>query len=76
MTIILNLGSSFPFHFLVTSQTSGSAWQWPVIIQKALRHKSVLNTMKYIHTLQVKDEDFEETVAITPEEIRQLGKGG
>jgi integrase len=45
-------------------------------IQKALRHKSVLNTMKYIHTIQIKDEDFEETVATTPEEIRQLGKAG
>jgi integrase len=47
-----------------------------VKIQKALRHKSVLNTMKYIHTIQFKDEDFEETVATTPEEIRQLGKAG
>ena len=45
-------------------------------IQEALRHKSVLNTMKYIHTIQFKDEDFEETVATTPEEIRQLGKAG
>ena len=45
-------------------------------IQKALRHKSVLNTMKYIHTIQFKDEDFEETVTTTPEEIRQLGKAG
>jgi len=45
-------------------------------IQKALRHKSVLNTMKYIHTIPFKDEDFEETVATTPEEIRRLGKAG
>jgi integrase len=45
-------------------------------IKKMLRHKQVANTMKYIHTLQFKDEDFEETVATTPEEIRKLGKAG
>ena len=43
-------------------------------IKKMLRHKQVANTMKYIHTLQFKDEDFEETVATTPEEIRKLGQ--
>jgi integrase/transposase-like protein len=45
-------------------------------IQKALRHKSVLNTMKYIHTIPFKDEDFEIAVATTPEDIKQLGKAG
>jgi integrase len=45
-------------------------------IQKALRHKNIQNTMKYIHTVQFKETDFEETVATTPEEIRQLGKAG
>jgi integrase len=45
-------------------------------IKKMLRHKQVANTMKYIHTLQFKDEDFEETVVTTPEEIRKLGKAG
>jgi hypothetical protein len=45
-------------------------------VKKMLRHKSVLNTMKYIHTVNFADEDFEETVATTPEEIRQLGKAG
>jgi hypothetical protein len=28
-------------------------------IKKMLRHKQVANTMKYIHTIQFKDEDFE-----------------
>ena len=46
-------------------------------VQKALRHKSVLNTMKYIHTVQnLREDDFEETVATTPEEVRRLGKAG
>ena len=46
-------------------------------VQKALRHKSVLNTMKYIHSIQnLREDDFEETTATTPEEIRKLGKAG
>src|SRR5665647_3322921 len=46
-------------------------------VKKMLRHKSILNTMKYIHAVQkLKDEDFEEAVATTPEEVRQLGKAG
>lgn len=47
-----------------------------LIIQKALRHRQISNTMKYIHTIEFKDDDFEETVATTPEEIRRLGKAG
>ena len=48
-----------------------------LMVKKALRHKSVLNTMKYIHTIQnLRDDDFEETTATTPEEIRKLGKAG
>jgi len=44
-------------------------------VKAALRHKRIENTMKYIHTISnFKDEDFEETVATTPEEIRKLGK--
>jgi hypothetical protein len=46
------------------------------VIQRVLRHKSIKNTMKYIHTIEFKDEDFEETVATTAEEIRALGKAG
>jgi hypothetical protein len=46
-------------------------------VKKALRHKSVLNTMKYIHSiLNLKEDDFEETTATAPEEIRKLGKDG
>ena len=33
--------------------------------------------MKYIHTIQnLREDDFEETTATTPEEIRKLGKKG
>jgi hypothetical protein len=32
--------------------------------------------MKYIHTINFKDDDFDETVATTPEEVRKLGKAG
>jgi integrase len=45
-------------------------------IKKMLRHKSVQNTMKYIHTLEFKDEDFEIATATTEEEIKQLGQAG
>jgi hypothetical protein len=46
-------------------------------VKKALRNKSVLNTMKYIHSIQnLRDDDFEEAVATTLEEVRQLGKAG
>jgi integrase len=47
-----------------------------LLIKRMLRHKSIQNTMKYIHTIEFKEEDFEETVATTPDEIRQLGKAG
>ena len=46
-------------------------------VKAALRHKRVENTMKYIHTINnYREEDFEETVATAPEEIRKLGKAG
>ena len=41
-------------------------------IKRMLRHKAIQNTMKYIHTIEFKEEDHEETVATTPEEIRAL----
>ena len=47
-----------------------------LIIKRLLRHKSIQNTMKYIHTIEFKEEVYDETVATTPEEIRQLGKAG
>ena len=46
------------------------------VIARILRHKSWKNTQKYVHTIEFKDEDYEETVATTSEEIRALGKAG
>jgi integrase len=45
-------------------------------IKKLLRHKRIENTMKYIHTIQFRDEDYEISTATTEEEIKQLGKAG
>ncbi|MCJ7560503.1 hypothetical protein MUO79_07780, partial [Candidatus Bathyarchaeota archaeon] len=47
-----------------------------LVIMRMLRHKSFNSSRKYIHTIAFKDEDYEETVATSPEEIRQLGKAG
>ena len=34
------------------------------------------SSRKYIHTIEFKDEDYEETIASAVEEIRALGKAG
>lgn len=46
------------------------------VMARILRHKSWRSTQKYVHTIEFKDEDYEETVATTVEEIRALGKAG
>jgi hypothetical protein len=46
------------------------------VIARILRHKSWKSTQKYVHAIAFKEEDYEETVATTPEEIRALGKAG
>jgi hypothetical protein len=43
---------------------------------RILRHKSFESSRKYIHTINFKEEDYDETVATTPDEIRALGKAG
>lgn len=46
-------------------------------VKAALRYRRVENTMKYIHAVEnIKEEDFEETTATTPEQVRALGKAG
>lgn len=45
-------------------------------IWRMLRSKSVQNALKYIHTIEFKEEDCGETVATMPEELRQLGEAG
>ena len=46
------------------------------VMARILRHESWKSTQKYVHTIEFKEEDYEETVATTPEEIRALGKAG
>ena len=44
-------------------------------VKAALRHRRVENTMKYIHAVEnIKEEDFEETTATTPEQVRAWEK--
>jgi hypothetical protein len=74
---LVSLGRSFKSYrhwggSMLAHVTNGNV----LIIKRMLRHKSMQNTMKYIRTIEFKEEDFEETVATTPEEIRQLGKAG
>lgn len=57
---------------MVAHYTNGNV----LTVKKLLGQKRIENTMKYIHTIEFKEEDYEETVATTPEEIRQLGKVG
>jgi len=45
-------------------------------IKKALRHRAIQSTMKYIGMLQFKDDDFEVATATTIEEIKQLAQAG
>jgi integrase len=46
------------------------------VMARIMRHKSWKSTQKYVHTIEFKEEDYEETVATTAEEIRALGKTG
>jgi hypothetical protein len=45
-------------------------------IKKALRHRAIQSTMKYIGLLQFKDEDYEVATATTTKEIEQLAQAG
>ncbi|MGQ9551397.1 MAG: hypothetical protein ACUVUE_03115 [Candidatus Bathycorpusculaceae bacterium] len=44
-------GGSMPAHY-----TNGNV----PLIKKALEHRSIQNTMKYAHTIEFKEEDYEE----------------
>jgi len=45
-------------------------------VKKALRHKSIMNTMKYIHMITFKDDEFDVATATTVEEIKKLATAG
>ncbi len=48
----------------------------PLVIMRILRHKSFKSSLRYIHTIAFKDENYEVTSATTAEEILVLGKAG
>jgi hypothetical protein len=45
-------------------------------VRKMLRHKRIENTMKYIHMIQFKDEDYDVATATTVEEVKQFACAG
>jgi len=45
-------------------------------VQELLGHKNIQNTMKYIHMIHFKDDEFEIATATTQEEIKELGAAG
>jgi integrase len=45
-------------------------------VQKALRHRAIQSTMKYIRLLQFKDNDWEVSTATSVEEIKHLASLG
>jgi len=57
---------------MIAHHTNGNV----LTVKKLLGHKRIENSMKYIGMINFKNDDYEETTATTPEEIRQLGKTG
>ena len=57
---------------MIAYHTNGNV----LLVKKMLGPKSINNSMKYIGMINFKNDDFEETVATTPEEVRNLGKTG
>lgn len=41
-------------------------------VKKVLGHKNIQNIMKYIHTVDFKDDEFEVATATTAEEVKEL----
>jgi integrase len=57
---------------MIAHYTNGNV----LTVKKMLRHKSILNSMKYIHMLNLKDDEFDVATATTVEEIKQLAEAG
>jgi integrase len=57
---------------MIAHYTNGNV----LTVQKLLRHKSILNSMKYIHMLNFKDDEFDVATATNVEEIKQLASAG
>ncbi len=45
-------------------------------VKKLLRHKRIENTMKYIHIIEFKDDEFDVATATSVEEVKQLASPG
>jgi len=57
---------------MIAHYTNGNV----LTVQKLLRHKSVLNSMKYIHMINFKDDEFEVTTATDIEEAKKVLSAG
>jgi len=53
---------------MIAHYTNGNV----LTVQKMLRHKSILSSMKYIHMINFKDDEFDVATATTVEEVKQL----
>jgi hypothetical protein len=57
---------------ILAHYTKGNA----LTVKKALRHRAVQSTMKYIGMLEFKDDDYEVATATTVDEIKHLAQAG
>jgi hypothetical protein len=57
---------------MIAHYTNGNV----LTVQKMLRHKSILSSMKYIHMINFKDDEFDVATATTVEEVKQLATEG
>lgn len=53
---------------MIAHYTNGNV----LTVKKLLRHKRIDNTMKYIHMINFKDDEFEVGTATTVEEAKKL----
>ena len=54
---------------MLTHTTNGNV----PVMARIMRHKSWKSRMRYVHNIQFREEDYEETTATTVDEIRALG---
>jgi len=57
---------------MIAHYTNGNV----LTVKKILRHKRIENSMKYIHTIDFKDDEFDVATATTVEEVKQLASAG
>jgi integrase len=72
---LLNVSFKSFRHFggtMIAEYTNGNV----LTVKKILRHKSIESSMKYIHAVHFKNDDYETATATTQEEILELGKAG